>query len=462
MPARNLDAELSKLRIDKSRKRSNNRGYGKIVLALLVLAACGIAYAFYAKSHAPIEVKVARAEREEAGAAGAGAPVLTAGGYVIPRRKIEVSSQIVGRVKDILVKRGDRVKAGDVLLCLEDEEQASQLRQAEAQLANAQARLAELRAGSRPEEIAAAKASVASAEATLNDAGRELDRAEALAKSDAISRQELDKARTAHDVAQANLQSARENARLVEIGPRKEQIDAAEAQRREAEANLAYAQIQLDYTVVRAPVSGTILEKVAEKGELVTNVNFGGTRGAKSSVVTMADLSDLQVELDINENDLPKIHLAQKCEVRLDTAPGLAIRGEVDEMSPQADRQKATVQVKARLIDPGPEVRTDVNARVTFLAPAPAGGEGPATSGAIAGAAPAVARVWVPRAALTKNAAGETIVYVASAGKAVARKVTADGEGERGVAVTEGLAGNESLIVEPLDKMADGARIVIE
>lgn len=131
----------------------------------------------------------------------------------------------------------------------------------------------------------------------------------------------------------------------MEIGPRAEQIQAAEAQLKEAEANRELAKTELEYTVIKAPVDGTILEKLAETGELVTNTNFGGTRGAKSSVVSMANLKDLQVEVDLNESELPKVRLGQATEIRLDLNPNHVYEGEVDEISPQADRLKGTIDL---------------------------------------------------------------------------------------------------------------------
>lgn len=452
MNTSNLDTELSKLRIDRNRKRPRKGQFTRIALALVALAACGVGYVYYTKLNAPIEVKVAKAVREETAGASRGSAILTAGGYVIPRKNIEVSSQIVGRVKEIHIDRGDQVKAGDVLMELVDDEQQAQVRRAEAQLGMAESQLAELRAGSRPEEKAAARAEVASAEANLDWARVELDRMEDLFAKQIVSKQELDKARTAHDVAAAELKSSQKRAELVEAGPRQEEILTAESRLREAEANLSYAKTQLDYTIIRAPIDGTILEKVAEKGELVTNTNFGGTRGAKSSVVSMANLKDLQVELDLNENDLHKVRLGQKCEVRLDSNADLVITGEVDEIAPQADRQKATVQVKVRLIDPDPSVRAEVNARVTFLEEAPP----PAQSGE-----PAQPRVYVPGTALIMSDTG-SFVYIAAGGTAVQRKVETGLSGEKGVEIKSGLAGNEELIIEPLDMMEDGAKITVK
>lgn len=463
-----LDIELSKLRIDKSRKRGRRGGWGKIFFFLVLAGAAGGGYAYYQKSNSGIEVKVAKPLVETtANTAALNAPVVVASGYIIPRKTVEVSSQIVGRVKEILVERGARVNAGDILLRLKDDEYAAQVRMNEAQLAVTEAKLAELKAGSRPEEKAAARATVAAAQATRDQAQLDLDRAVKLFQDRVIARQDWDKARTAFDVAEANLKSAQKSAELVEAGPRREQIDAAAAQARQLKANLDYAQTQLDYTVIRAPISGIILEKVAETGELVTNINFGGTRGAKSSVVTMADLGDLQAEVDLNENDLRKIHLGQKCDIRLDSSPDLTIQGQVDEIAPQADRQKATVQVKARLVDPPSDIRIDVNARVMFLADAaPSSGSMQASAaGATASSETAMTAarsvIWIPRAAVS-GSGEDRIVYIAAQGKAIARKVKTGLEGEKGVLITEGLAGNESLIIEPVDKVSDGAKIAVK
>ncbi|MCX7016906.1 MAG: efflux RND transporter periplasmic adaptor subunit [Candidatus Sumerlaeota bacterium] len=450
MGPQNLQTELPKLRIDRSRKRSPRRRWGRLFLGLLILGGAAGAYQYYQNAHAAIPVKVVRAEREEAHAGGA-QPVLTASGYVIPRRNIEVSSKIIGRVKEVLVDRGQQVRQGQPLVRLQDDEYQAQVQAAEAQYANAQAVLAQLRAGSRPEEIAAAHAAVASAEATFANSQRDLERFNGLYTRGVVSKQEFDQAQTAYDVAQANLKSAKENATLVEKGPRQEQIDAAEAQARAAKANLEYAKTQLSFTVIDAPTTGTILEKVAEVGELVTNVNFGGTRGAKASIVTMADLSDLLVEIDLNEGDLGKARVGQPCEIKLDSLPNRVFQGRVDEIAPQADRQKATVQVKVSILDPTSEVRPESSARVTFLEDAPAH---------TWQVTPSRPRVWIPPAALV-NAPQGTLVYIASDGTAVSRPVKTGGESARGIEVLDGLAGNEMLIVEPLQKIKDGAKIKV-
>ncbi len=447
MANEHLDEQLSRLRIDKERKRTRRRG--RFVKWLLLAAlACAAGYGVYMKMNAPVTVRTARVERETL-EAGKGIPLVTASGYVVPRHKIEVSSKIIGRVKEILVQRGDKVKQGDVLLRIEDEEYQAQVRSAEATVGALRARVEELKTGSRPQEIAAAQASVASAQATLRNAEEDYKRAESLTRDGVGSAQDLDRARAARDVAKAQLNSAQKNAELVTVGPRREVIDAAEAQLREAEANLEYMKTALANTVIAAPISGTILEKIAEQGELVTNTNFGGTRGAKSSVVTMADLGDLQVEVDVNQADLSKVKAGQKTEIRLDSNPERVYAGSVDDISPQADRQKGTVQVKVRVLDPDDGMRTEVNARVTFLGDAPDAASGVSDK----------PRLWIPKAAVVQGAEGTT-VYIIAGDKAVPTNVKLGTEAEKGVEVVEGLAGDESLIVSPLEKITAGARVV--
>ncbi len=447
MSQEDLTRELNKLKIDKSRRRAPSR-MGKLALwAVVILLAAG-SFAFYQKNNSAIPVKTVTVVEE----ADPNQPVavLTAGGYVIPRKNIEVSSKIIGRVVEMNVERGDQVREGDVMIRLEDDEYQAQVAAAESRLASIQAKLAELLAGSRPQEIQAAEATVATAEATMKGAKQDLDRLEPLGREGVVSQQELDKTRTGHNVAMSQVKEAREKARLVREGPRKEEIDAVQAQKREAEANLKYAQEQMDNTIIRAPISGTILEKLADLGELVTNQNFGGTRGAKSSVVAMADLKDLQVEIDMNENDIGRIRMGQKTEIRLDSHPDKAFSGKVDEISPVADRQKATVQVKVKVNEPDENVRPDVNARVTFLKdPASTPGQ------------PATAGVWITEKAVLKDGE-QQYVYVMQGGFADRREIKVSDKGEKGLRVIQGLKDGELLILEPLAKLAEGAKVELQ
>lgn len=455
MPSASLDNDISKLSIDKSRRRRGGRGGGlgrvpTLLIASIVLVAGG--YFAYTKLNTPgIQVSVVQPTRESASSTPSGQAVLTASGYVIARDVYVISTKVDGRVKDIFIERGQLVKAGDTIITIEDDEFRARVALAEAQVAKAQANLDQLKAGSRPEEIARARAQAAAAKATAVQAKREEDRIAGLAKQGISSTNEMDQATANRKVADANYNALAELASLAEIGPRQEEIQMAEAALQESKANLDYARTQLSYTVINAPITGTILEKVAKKGEMLTSQNFGGTtQGARSSAVSMADLTDLQVELDINEDDLPRVRLKQKCEVRVDSHPDQVIPGEVDEIAPKADRQKATVQVKVKIVNPPDFLRPDVNARVTFLEEAP---KEPVKQDGLA-------TLWVPRNVVVLGPDGSS-VYIAFEGKAMIRKVTTGREGALGVEITDGLVGDEQLVASNLDQIKDGARIAV-
>ena len=173
MSATNLDSDLSKLTIDKSRRRTSSEGVSRYVtLALLAIVLGGGGYFAYTKFWTVVQVQVVQPKSEVGVQRSSGEAVLTAGGYIVARDVYVISTKIDGRVRDIFIERGDLVKTGDTIITIEDEEHVARVRFAEAQIANAKARLAQLRAGSRPEEIARARAEAASAKATAMQAKR--------------------------------------------------------------------------------------------------------------------------------------------------------------------------------------------------------------------------------------------------------------------------------------------------
>ena len=135
----------------------------------------------------------------------------------------------------------------------------------------------------------------------------------------------------------------------------------------QAKGTLDYAQTQLDNTVIKAPIDRTILERNVEQGEFVTT-GFVGDKGAKGYVVSLADLDDLEVELDINQNDFAKLGSRQPAIVTTDAYPDRKYKGYIEEIAPEANRQKATVQVKVRVEKPDGYLRPEMNASVAFVA----------------------------------------------------------------------------------------------
>jgi HlyD family secretion protein len=440
-----METELKSLKIDRSARRQNegNAAIKWIVIAVIVLVVVAAGAFAYKKANAAIPVRIVRVQSPIASSAAGQQVVLTATGYIIAAHKIEVASKVVGRVAWIGVDKGDKVKAGQVIVRLEDQEYRAQVAQAKGQLANLQAKLQENLNGSRPEEIAKARADVNEARADLENSKITLARTKALVGDGVMARQSLDDAQAKYDSAAARVKSLQHTLDLVVLGPRLEEIEQVRGQIEQAKGQLAYAQTQLDDTVIAAPVTGTILDRNVEKGEFVTT-GFVGDKGAKGYLVTMANLKDLEVELDISEGDFPKLGSQQKGVITTDAYPDRKYEGVIDQVSPEADRAKATIQVKVKVLDPDDYLRPDMNATVNFYNEVK-----PTDSAAEAG------RVVVIPASAVQNGT----VFVALNGRAKKIAVTTGGTTAQGVLIQSGLSGGEDLIVNPTADLKNGQRV---
>src|SRR5258707_737600 len=263
------------------------------------------------------------------------------------------------------VERGDRVREGQTIVRLEDDEYRAQLQQARGNMQMLEARLKELQNGSRPEEISRAEADLAVAHADLENARVNLNRIKELTKQAVSSKQALDDAQAKYDGQVARVNALEKSYQLVKMGPRVEKVDAVRGQLVQARGAVDFAETQVANTIIKAPVTGTILERAVEKGEFVTT-SFVGDRGAKGYVVSLADLNDLQVELDINQNDFAKLGPKQKGTITTDAYPDKKYDGAIYEVSPEANRQKATVQVKVKVLNPDDYLRPALNVSVAF------------------------------------------------------------------------------------------------
>ncbi|MBV9082704.1 MAG: efflux RND transporter periplasmic adaptor subunit [Acidobacteriaceae bacterium] len=442
-----MEAELKSLRIDRTEKlRGGPRPILRYIVAAIVFTlAVGCALLAYEKLNAAVPVKVVRVQSPNAAAAnGEQQVILTVTGYIVAAHKIEVASKVVGRVGWIGVDKGDKVQAGQVLVRLENDEYRAQLESQKGQLANLEARLQELKNGSRPEEIAKAKADRDQAQADLENAKVSLERTKQLASEGVVPKQSLDDAQAKYDSAVAKVASLQRTLDLAVLGPRKEQIAQVEGQIEQARGALAYAQTQLENTVIRAPVTGTILDRNVEKGEFVTN-GFVGDKGAKGYLVTMADLNDLEVELDINQSDFPKLGPQQKGIVTTDAYPDRKYQGMIRQVSPEADRAKATVQVKVKILNPDSYLRPDMNATVAFYNDAQS----------------ASSEQSKPIVVIPQDAVQNGVAFVVAGGRARRRTVTTGGASDKGILVESGLIGGEDLIVSPPADLKDGQRVQV-
>lgn len=448
-------ADLQGLRIDRSQRDDGGdapawaKRYILIGIAIVVLLSLSaLSYRLLA-GNAP-EVEVARATAESSGDASS-AIVLSATGYIVPHHKINVNSKVTGRVAWIGVEKGDKVKEGQVLVRLEDQEFRAQYEQAKGLVESARAQLDQLQNGSRPQEIQQAQHNLDEARATLANDKITLDRTKDLVAQGVLSRQALDDATAKFESSQQRVHSLDQSYQLAKIGPRPEEIARAKGALLQAEGQRDYAKSQLDATVIRAPVSGTILERTAEKGELITAQFASAAEGGpQGSVVSLADLDDIQVELDIAQDDFAKLSAKEKGIVSVDAFPDRKYQGQIAEMSPEANRQKATVQVKVQILNPDAYLRPEMNATVKFLANEPQAGT--------ANAGPA--GVFVPSTAV-RDRDGKKVVLLAFNGKVLQRQVQVMAQRSGGVLVS-GLNGGEDVITSGPASLKDGDRIKIK
>lgn len=432
-----MTSDLSSLRIEKSLKSQPSGRRRKWLWVVLVLVALGIGYGVMQRGRAGVpEVSVQKVQEVSPDEQSI---ILNATGYIIAAHKIELAPKIVGRVSWVGVERADKVEKDQVLVRLEDDEYKARALQAQGQLDAAKARLAELQNGSRPEEIQKAKAEVDAAIAELDSAAARVKRQQLAAEARAVSAQDVEEAVYRQKAQEARVASLRQAYELMRQGPRKEQIDAQKAVVEQLTGVVQLAQIDLANTVIRAPISGTILERNVEVGEYVTT-GFVGDKGAKGYVVSLADLGDLRVELDISQDDFAKIGKEQTCIVTTDAYPDRKYEGVVDLIAPEANRQKATVQVRVKILKPDELLRPDMNASVAFRSKEPV--------------KEATAAIVVPAAAVRDGA-----VFVVSGDIVQRRAVQTGVSTSKGVTVTSGLAAGEEVVANPPEKLADGERV---
>src|SRR5580658_507993 len=268
--------ELQSLRIDRSQRGESSGeppAWAKryILVGIAVVVVLGlITLAYRAFSSDVPEVEVVRAAAQSSSASDAGSTVLTAAGYIVAHHTSNWSAKVTGRLEWIGLEKGDRVKEGQVLVRLEDQEFRASYEQAKGALDNARAYLEELEHGSRPEEIQQAQHNLDEARATLVNDKLTLNRTTELSAGGVVSRQALDDATAKFDSDQQKVNSLDKAFQLMRIGPRPEEIARSRGSVAQAQGLADYAKSQLDATVIRAPVTGTILDRTAEKGELIT------------------------------------------------------------------------------------------------------------------------------------------------------------------------------------------------
>ena len=384
-------ADLSALRIDRTPPpRRGMPAWLKGALVFVAVVVAGFFALRFSRGSAAVTVSVGTAEATGGGSAtGAG---ISANGYVVARTKASVSSKILGRLAWVGITEGSQVRLNEVIARLESADYEA--------------------------AVLAAQANVAQLDAQHVQAERDLKRARSLRAQDLVSDADLESAQTKLEVSVAQANSARAQAKLAEA--------------------------TLENTRVRAPFSGTVLRKDAEVGEIVAPSSAGGGL-TRTAIVTMADLSTLEVEVDVNEAYIAQVVNGQPARITLDAYPDTSFAGRVRQVVPTADRQKATVLVKVSILDRDPRILPEMGAKVVFEA----------------NDAPVVAaprRVFVPQAALVQ-ADGHAYVWVMENGAVRQQPVdVGPARGDR-TEVRQGLLGGESLVLTPPAGLKNGSKV---
>lgn len=288
-------------------------------------------------------------------------------GYIIPAHQILVTPQVSGRLMKLHIEEGMRVKRNQVLAEVEKIEYEAEMNRAQALLESAQQKLLELERGNRPEEIALAEAELAEISAQLPQLESESRRTKELRAKGSVSAQEQEKADSSYQAMQRRSERMGYALKLMKDGPRPERIAVARSEVAQLAAELVKAKWKFDNCTVRAPIDGTILKKNAEEGNLVNPIAFNGS----FSICDMADLADLEVDLNIQERDISRVFVGQRCQVRAEAYPDRVYQGVVSRLMPIADRAKGAIPVRVKLTVPADEegvyLKPEMGAVVAFL-----------------------------------------------------------------------------------------------
>lgn len=292
-------------------------------------------------------------------------------GYVIAKHQVLVSPQVSGRILSLNIEEGRRVVKGEILAEVERTEYQADYEQTRGTLMRNKAELAELETGARPQEIAGATADLQEQEEIVSQLESQFKRMKDALKTNSVSMTEFEQSQSSFLSTRKRIEKLRQSLDMMKEGPRKERIEMARAAVVQAEANLNKSKWRLENCTLRAPISGTILKKNAEEGNLVNPVAFSGS----TSVCDIADLSDLEIDLNIQERDVSKVYVNQLCEVRSEAFPKRVYKGTVSRLMPIADRAKGAVPVRVAVKVPEDEegvyLKPEMSAIVVFFSAQP-------------------------------------------------------------------------------------------
>jgi HlyD family secretion protein len=398
-------------------------------LALLLgLAGCG-----HREDQAPkpvVAVRIARAEVSPLEIS------VRAPATVFPREQANVSARITAPIRELKVRKGDSVTAGQLLAVLENRDILAQQQEARAALVDAQATLQKVRAGTLPADIERARGQVQTSEAALNQAQKVYDRRSELFKQGAIPGRDLLTSQTELAQARVNYEVARKSLQLLQQQSGENDVRIAESRVEQAKARLAGAAAQMQFTELRSPFSGVITEQFAYPGDMAK---------PDAPVFTVMDLSVAVARAQVPETQAMSIRAGQACSFAASDAAIGESAGRVTVVNKAVDPARRTVEVWCEMPNPGFRLRA-----ATFGAVRVVTGKVPDA-------------VVVPVAAVQfEEGTQKGFVYVVDAKQAARRIGVETGVPDSGrVRVLTGIRAGDRVIVEGAYGLPDGAAVQI-
>jgi len=396
--------DLSKLKIEKSSRFKQSLGqkkilYGAVAAGLVLLIIFLYMGGVIARSVSVEAVSVSRIYPAQTFSS------LNASGYVVAQRKAAVASKITGRLVSLLVSEGSRVKKGQLIARLENEDAVAAREQAKANRTVAQANIEQ-------------------AKAEMTEAMLAFNRNKRLIVNGSISKMEYENSE-------------------IRCNRSKAAVSSAEASLKAATAALQAATVAEEYALIKAPFDAVVLTKNADIGDIVTPL--GAAANAKAAVVTIADMNSLEVEADVSESSLYLLKVGQPCQIQLDAIPDSRFRGVIRTIVPTADRAKATVMVKVGFVDTDPRILPEMSAKVAFLS-------------RLVKPEEMKPRIVVNSGALVARG-NQQIAFLVAGNQVVETPVQAGEPFGEFVEVVSGLKEGDRVVIKPLKELKNGTKI---
>ncbi len=400
---------LSQLRIDREANPSGRPVWpwvvGGVAAVLLIVGA----YQLFSDS-APLPVKVQMARMATVDSSSAS--VLDATGYVVARRQANVSSKVTGRVLEVLIEEGMSVEKNQIVARLDD--------------INARKSFDVTKA-----ELEAAKAQASEVRARLVEAKLNYERNNTLLQKQLVSQASFDLIKANYDSLRAQLNNREE---IVTVN----------------EKLLAQQKQNLDDFVLRAPFAGVVIAKTSQPGEMISPIS-AGSGFTRTGICTLVDMTSLEIEVDVNESYIQRVHPGQLAEAVLEAYPEWKIPAKVAAIIPTADRQKATVKVRVAFQNLDPRILPDMGVKVSFLNPEPVEKQKPKEP----------LGIRVPTTAV-RSVDENKYVFVVKDGVVQQRKVKLNASYGSDVYISEGLSAGEDFVVEVTPQLKNGSKVIQE